>query len=147
MEMQNKVLLFGLILLVLTSCRVAKHESRKSQLELDEQVQAVRIATKQVDRLILRLDSSSLTIAQFDTLGRITSLTTAKQGTRTETKEQINEADSIQAKGEKQLFGISEQLVESKTDSSFKPPSALWWVLGAVLLLMIVGLLVKLSRK
>ncbi len=147
MEMQNKILLFGLILLVLTSCRVAKHESRKSQLELDERVQAVRIATKQIDRLILRLDSASLTIAEFDTLGRITSLTTAKQGTRTETKEQETAQDSVHKSSDTSTSSATEVKTDSETDSSFKPPTALWWVLGAILLLLVLGLLVRLLKK
>ncbi len=147
MEIQNKILLFGLIFLTFISCRVKKSEQKQSHLEINERVQAVSIATKQIDRLVLRLDSMSLTIAQFDTLGRITSLTTAKQGTRTETKEQETAQDSVRKSSVAERVEVSEVKTDSETKAPFAVPSAFWWVLGGVVLLLIIALVIRVLKR
>ncbi len=146
MSWLSPLFLLGLIFL-LFGCRVKRQEQKQERLEVVEQVQAVRIATKEVERVILRLDSLSLVVADFDTLGRITSLTTAKHGTKTIAKEQETAQDSLQAKGKKQVYGNSEQFTESERSSPFAVPKAFYWLIGGVVLLLIVALVLRLLRK
>ncbi len=145
MEMQNKFILFGLILLTFASCRVKKSEQKQSHLVINEQVQAVSIATKQIDRLVLRLDSLSLVVAEFDEDGRLKRITQAKQGTKTTTKERETAQDSVVAKKEQeQDLTQNSKLITTNTSIV---PSAFWWLIGGVVLLLIVALLIRLLRR
>ncbi len=142
-----KQVFFIAFMLLFASCRVKQSEQKQSRLEINKQVQAVSIATKQIDRLVLRLDSTSLTIAQFDTLGRITSLTQAKQSTRTETKEQETAQDSVQTKGSSELVQKIQQQTKHETKGGLILPKALQWILGAVVLLLILALVWRIVKS
>ncbi len=138
-------LLLWVLIFLPFGCRVKKSEQKQSHLSINEQVQAVSIATKQIDRLILRLDSLSLVVAEFDEDGRLKRITQAKQGTKTTTKERETAQDSVVAKKEQEQ--VLTQNSSLKTHLSNIVPSILWWVLGGVVLLLLVALLIRLLRR
>ncbi len=147
MEIQNKIILFALILLVFASCRVKKSGQKQSHLEINEQVQAVSIATKQIDRLVLRLDSLSLVVAEFDEDGRLKRITQAKQGTKTTTKERETAQDSVQKKGKYHIVEDNKMVSNSETKAPFSVPSSVWWLIGGVVLLFIIALVVWVLKR
>ncbi len=139
--------IFCLLVLVLLSCKTSKQEQHKKRLELAGQLQALNVATKDVNRVIWRLDSLKYKIIRFDTLGRVKETIELERGTQTKSEEQTKASDTHEAVGGIKANDQDETQINQKSDTSLAPPKAFWWVLGAVLLLILLAFLLRLLKK